>query len=444
MTPAAASGDRIDAYVLSELKRQHVPGAWVMVRKNGRVLKERGYGIANLEDGAPVTANTLMQTGSIGKMFTAAGIMLLVQDRKLRLSDSIATYFPGAPDWWKPITIAELLSHTAGVPEYEGTKYDVDLTKDYTEDQLIKLAQAMKPDAAAGKQWAYSNTDYVILGVLIHRLTGQFYGDFLKERVWQPNNLPTMRVISDREVIPHRSAGYDWESGRWLNQEWVSPSLNSTADGTLYATPADFVAWDEALDNYAVVGKDLQEAMWTPVTLKGGIVTDYGFGWEVGDLFGHPYVGHTGIWQGFKAAYYRFRDDRLSVAVFANCSTASPDEIAFGIAGRYGPVPEKENLKPIPSDPSELEAVRRIALALAGGSAPRVPIGGSLVTISDESIDRWKLIGNGAGPLDRIDLVYASSGPKGYRVYRATFQNGTFWLQLHLNTSGLLAYAQLI
>lgn len=340
-TPSADRNDEIDDFITSEMQREHVPGAWVMIRHNGHVVKLKGYGIANLEDGSPVTANTLMQTGSIGKMFTAAGVLLLAQDGTLKLSDSIASYFPGSPRWWDHITIEDLLTHTGGMPEYEGNTYCLDLKHDYTEDQLIRFAQSMKPAFPPGTHWAYSNTDYMILGVLIHRVTGEFYGDFLRDRIWRPAGMPTMRVISNLEVIPRRACGYDWADGQWLNQDWVSGSLNSTADGTCYATPADFVAWDAALDNESVLPRGLEALMWRPMSLSDGSSTGYGLGWCSGELLGHRYVGHSGAWQGFQSAYYRFNDDHYSVCIFENSSSGDPAETAFEIAKRFGPLTDQ-------------------------------------------------------------------------------------------------------
>lgn len=442
LAAGAALADRIDDFVRSELARQHIPGAWVMVRKDGRLLKVKGYGVANLEDGTPVTPETRMQTGSIGKMFTATGILLLVRDGKLSLDDSLAKFFPGSPEWWRPITIRHLLSHTGGVPDYEGEKYSVDLKRDYTEDELIRFAQTMSPDFAPGEKWSYSNTDYMILGVLIHRLTGQFYVDFLRDRVWRPNGLPTMRSINDREVIPHRAAGYDWDGHRWLNQDWVSATLNSTADGTLYATPADFEAWDRALEAYAVLPKPLQDEMWTPVKLNDGSATTYGYGWQAGDRYGHRFVGHTGAWQGFTSIYLRFPDDHVSVAVFTNRSGADVGALGLGVASRCSRIPAKEDLRPIPSNPDETAAVRRLILGLRRGAPPEARASREFAALPAADLEA---IGSTVGPLGELkalDLVYRNPAANGDQVYRASFERGRVWIRFTRNASGAIVSAR--
>lgn len=411
-----AAADTIDDVVRRDLAAQHVPGAWVMVLRNGKVIKRAGYGIANLEDSAPVTAHTLMQTGSIGKMFTATGIMLLAKDGKVKLSDSIAKYFERAPDWWKPITIRHLLSHTGGVPEYEGDKYSLDLKREYTDEELIEHVRNMKPDFAPGERWSYSNTDYMLLGLIIKKLTGRFYADVLRQHVWGPAKMPTIRSLNDREVIPHRSAGYDWSAGHWTNQEYVSASLNQTADGTLYATPDDFIAWDRALDHHAVLPVNLQEEMWTPVKLNDGSLTKYGYGWAVGDRFGHRVVAHSGAWQGFLSAYVRYRDDDLSIAVFCNCTSADPQKITSDIAGVIDPQLSVATRKAI-SDPDRTsEDVAKIVSYLSQGKQPTWKVTGNLVSMPAEALIGSKMAAQGSGPVVKVELVYRNLSQYIYRV----------------------------
>lgn len=330
--------DVADDQVLAMLQKQHVPGAWLVVMRDGKVIKRKGYGLANIELGVKVTPETMMQTGSIGKMFTAEGILALVKDRKLSLTDSLATFFPEAPEWWKPITIRHLLSHTAGIPEYEGEKYTLDLKKEYTEDEIVQFVQRMTPESAPGEKWAYSNTDYFLLGVIIHKLTGKFYADFLRERVFNPAGMKTIRTNSDTDLIPHRAQGYDTIKGQWFNQDWVSKAVNSTADGTLMACADDMVAWDRALDGKKILPKDLQDLVWQSQKLNSGKNTRYGFAWVIEGikaLAGRHVVWHNGSWQGFVTTYLRLPDDHLSVVLFTNGSNANTDRVAVDIALGY-------------------------------------------------------------------------------------------------------------
>src|SRR5262249_23813795 len=153
------------------------------VVRDGKVTKARGYGFANLEWQAPVTPETVFQSGLVGKQFTATAVMMLVEEGKIGLEDRIGKYLDGAPDAWKGRPIRHVVSHTSGV----GDLYPLlNLRQDYTEEELLKKAESVPVAFAPGAKWAYSNTGYVLLGIVIHKVTGKFYGDFLKERIFVP------------------------------------------------------------------------------------------------------------------------------------------------------------------------------------------------------------------------------------------------------------------
>jgi CubicO group peptidase (beta-lactamase class C family) len=347
--PAQASGtgsldSRVDVYVASQLKVQHIPGIELGVMRDGHIVKARGYGLADVELDVPVTPETVFQTGSVGKQFTAMAVMMLVQDGKVRLDDTITKYFPEAPAAWHDITVRELLTHTSGIPDYgaeENTmsKGVIDFHKDYTEDELVRIFAVLPLDFPPGSKWSYSNSGYVILGVLIHRVTGQFYGDVLQERIFKPLGMSATRIISEADIIPHRSSGYRLADGMLRNQQWVSPSLNTTADGALYSNVRDMAKWDAALYTARLLPPAALAAMWTPVRLNDGTTYPYGFGWAVTSLNGHRVVLHDGAWQGFTMSIQRYLDDRLTVVVFTNLDedNAHPERIAAHVAGLYLP-----------------------------------------------------------------------------------------------------------
>ena len=205
--------------------RQRVPGVAVAVVKGGKVLVSRGFGLANVEHQVPVTDETIFQSGSLGKMFTSAAVMLQVEDGKIALSDPIAKFLPGAPAAWQGITVRHLLTHTSGIPDYAN---GIDLRKDYTEEQLVQMAFGMKLGFTPGEKWQYSNTGYLLLGIIIRKASGTFYGDVLAERVFKPLGMTTTTIISEADIVPHRAAGYTLVKGELKNQSWVAPSLNTT------------------------------------------------------------------------------------------------------------------------------------------------------------------------------------------------------------------------
>src|SRR6516165_3907908 len=155
---------------------------------------------------------------------------------------------------------------------------------------------------APGEKWSYSNAGYVLLGIVIRRVTGKFYGDFLQERIFRPLGMASTQVISEADIVPHRSSGYRLVKGQLKNQDWVAPSLNTTADGALYTNVLDLAKWDAALRERKFVKPSSYELMWSPVKLHDGKMYPYGFGWSLEDRGGFRAVSHTGSWQGFTMA----------------------------------------------------------------------------------------------------------------------------------------------
>jgi CubicO group peptidase (beta-lactamase class C family) len=328
-TPAA-----VDAYIHSEMERQHIPGLSLLVARDGKTLRAQGYGLANVELQVPVKPETIFQSGSVGKQFTATAVMMLVEAGKIRLDDPITNYFKDAPVAWRQVTIRELLSHTAGFTDYP-KKFD--FRKDYTEADLLKIVEAIPLAFPPGTSYSYANLGYLTLGILIHQVTGEFYGDFLQERIFRPLGMTTTRVMSEADIIPNRAAGYRWVKGELKNQEWVSPTLNTTADGALYFSILDLAKWDAALYTEKLLRQSSFEQMWTPTKLLNGKPNpgDYGFGWEILSKNGHKVLDHGGSWQGFEVHISRYVDDKLTVVVLTNLDEAHPGKIADHIAELY-------------------------------------------------------------------------------------------------------------
>ena len=334
ITAVAAAADRVGDFVNAYLKKKQVPGCALMVRHNGKVVLAAGYGFANLEHGVRVTPQTVFQSGSVGKQFTAMAVMILIEEKKLDLDDPISKYLD-VPNAWSAITVRHLLTHTSGLGDYP-EKFS--LQQEHTEDDLLNMIKARPLGFAPGEKWGYSNLGYVTLGILIHKVSGEFYGDLLQKRVFAPLGMSHTRVINEADIIPNRAAGYRLKDGALKNQEWVAPQLNTTADGSLYFTIEDIAKWDEALEKRKILSQASFEQMWRPVRLNDGSAAPYGFGWQIGKTdSGHHLVEHGGAWQGFAAYIGRYPDDRLSVAVLCNRAGARAGYIAKRVAGFYVP-----------------------------------------------------------------------------------------------------------
>ena len=347
----AQSSDKVDDYVQGVMKERQIPGLALLVVQDGKVVRSKGYGFSNVELQVPVKPETLFQSGSIGKQFTATAVMMLAEEGKVGLEDPLTKYFPDAPGTWKNVTVRQLLSHTGGFTDYP-EKFD--FRRDRTEDEILKVIEGIPLAYAPGTKWAYSNLGYATLGILIHRASGKFYGDFLQERVFGPLGMTTTRIISEEDIIPNRAAGYRLVKGQLKNQEWVSPSLNTTADGSLYFSILDLQKWDAALTPGKLLKKSSFDEMWTIANLKDGQPNSghYGFGWFLESVHGHPIIEHEGAWQGFNTSINRYVNDKLTVVVLTNLAACEPGDIAHHVAGLYVPelTPEPKKKKKAEGD----------------------------------------------------------------------------------------------
>jgi len=344
---AEDAADRADAVVRGAMSAHRIPGVCLGVVRDGHLVKATGYGYANVELRVPMSTVSVFQSGSVAKQFTATAIMMLVEEGRLELDTPLSKYFPQASSTPAGrLTVRQLLTHTSGLPDIFGatdqtsyTKGILDFRRDYTEDELLAKYLALPLDFEPGSRWSYSNTGYEILGFLIHRVSGEFYGDFLKRRIFAPLSMSTARIISEQDIVPNRVSGYRIVDGKLENQEWIAPSLNTTADGGLYLTVLDLAKWDAALYTRKLLPRAALELMWTPVRLSTGATYPYGFGWEIGAVNGHPLLYHTGSNQGFWISISRYVADHLSVIVLTNLDEAhsSTLEIAEQVAAIYLP-----------------------------------------------------------------------------------------------------------
>jgi CubicO group peptidase (beta-lactamase class C family) len=222
---------------------------------------------------------------------------------------------------------------------------------DFTEDELVARIEALPIEWAPGDKWSYRNTNYVLLGILIHKITGKPYYEFLNERIFKPFGMASTQLISERDIILNRAAGYEIDKGQLKNQEWVSPTFNSTADGSLYFNVLDLAKWDGALYGTHLLKQSSLDRIWTVYTLNDGKLNPagYGFGWVIGKQNDHKRIEHSGGWQGFTCRISRYPDDNLTVVVLTNLDEghSNPGPIAHVTAGLVDPALLPAKLTPI-------------------------------------------------------------------------------------------------
>jgi CubicO group peptidase (beta-lactamase class C family) len=337
LVAASARADKVDDLVRAAMVKEKAPGVMVVVLRDGKPIKMKGYGFANVEHRVRVTPDTIFQSGSLGKQFTATLAMRLVQEGKLGLEDPISKYFPEGVGKWEGVTVRHLLTHTSGLADmpYES----MDLRKDYTEDELVRLMADQPAPEKPGERWRYNNGGYVLLGVLCGRVGGKFYGDLLAEKVFAPAGMKTARIISEADIVPHRAAGYVVVDGKLQNQAWVAPKLNTTGDGSLYLSARDLIAWDDALNGERVLPRAAWARMWTPtpVSMSKAGINGYGFGFGTERSGRIAMVHHSGAWQGFMTWMGHLTNRRLSVIVLANGAPFDSERLGRQVMAQYEP-----------------------------------------------------------------------------------------------------------
>jgi len=236
----------------------------------------------------------------------------------------------------------------------------------------VNKVEALPIEFKPGDKWDYRNTNYLLLGVIIHRVMGSFYADYLQQRIFKPLGMSSTRLISEADIIPNRSSGYEIKGDKIQNQSWVSPTFNSTADGALYFNVLDLAKWDEALYGTKLLKQASLDKLWTVFLLNDGKPNsaNYGFGWEINSVNGHKQIDHGGAWQGFRCHILRYPDDSVSVVVLANSDSASPEQFAHVIAGIVNPAVELPKLVAIEDKQPEL--ARRLSAFLGQVASGKV------------------------------------------------------------------------
>lgn len=322
---------QIDEAVAKSVKPDG-PGMAVLVMQHGKVLHKKGYGLANLEHRVAVTTETVFDLASVSKQFTATAVMILADRGKLAFEDDVRKVLPELPehDKARPIRIEDLLHHTSGLPDYLGLldkmKGDPDRLKN---GDVLKLVAAEKLQFPTGTKWAYSNSNYCLLALVVERLEKKTFGAFAREAIFEPLGMKGTVVFEDVSlVIPNRASGYE---RRRAGPRAAHSDLTNTGDGAVFTSADDWVKWELELRKPTLVKPETLGRAWTAGKLDGGKEHHYGFGWMVVRRDGKLVVDHAGGWVGFLTYCVRHVDDGLTVAVFSN-SAPGPDPSAVARA----------------------------------------------------------------------------------------------------------------
>lgn len=325
--------DEVDDLALAEMKASNSPGLALVVVKDGKVLKQAAYGIANLETGTPATVNTVFRMASMSKQFCAAAAMLLVQDGEWALSDPISKYIEKSPEAWSKITLRHLMNHTSGMAEFAPAD-GFSFRENPTGDRYIQTLAKHPLKFAPGEKFEYSNEGYSILGILVAKKAGKSLSDFVTERVLKPAGMTDTSYYLLESLVPGRANGYIWNKDRHMNAIPLRPYAMAGSGG-MQSTILDWVKWDSALRDNKVLSEGIKQQMWTPAKLNDGKSTTYGFGWGARTVDGKLVMAHSGGTAGFTSNVVRHLDDKLTVVVFQNVQGGGAVKLSNDIAALY-------------------------------------------------------------------------------------------------------------
>ena len=318
-----------------------VPGAAVLLLQDGEPVVRRGYGLADLEQGAPVTPATNFRLASVTKQFTAAAILLLAEDGRLGLDDAARQWLPTLQPAADAVTIRQLLTHTSGLVDYEDV-IPASMTEQlHDADVLALLETEDRTYFPPGTAYRYSNSGYALLALIVERASGRSFAEFLRERIFMPLGMAgTVAHQEGISTVGHRAYGYSDVNWIWKRTD-QSPTSAVLGDGGIYSSIDDLAQWDAALSDDRLLGAESRRLAFAPATPTDDPSVAYGFGWRItGDS-----VWHSGETVGFRNAIVRFPERRLTIVILTNRDAGEPYRAALAIAELVRPVGQTENTR---------------------------------------------------------------------------------------------------
>lgn len=364
--PAAPPKDKVTELVQREMERNHAPALTLIVTKNGKVVRRGAYGMADVEKGIKADYDDVFEIGSMTKAFTGAALLLLVEEGKLTLNDTIGQWVPDAPEAWRGIKLRNLAHHTSGIPDYAFVE-GIGLIDKFDRATWMTKMAAIPMDFPTGMAWGYSNSNYALLGWAIEKAAGVPYTAFVTDRILKPLKMTKTGFIGEKPV-ERQATGYMWDEGKLVLSPRSSASIQS--DGTLLSCASDLAKWDLAIRNRKLLKPASYDEWFSPAYLASGRTRPYGMGWFLTAPKSVPYTGHGGNSAGYGAGMARYEKDKLTVAVLTNVYPFPGEALAKSIAETIDP-----SLKPVvptphatDPDPIRTERVKAALAALASNN----------------------------------------------------------------------------
>ncbi|HEV2904494.1 MAG TPA: serine hydrolase domain-containing protein [Pyrinomonadaceae bacterium] len=358
---------RVDS-IFSPYARPDAPGCAVSVMKAGKIVYARGYGMADVAHGIPLTPRTPLWAASTSKQFTALAVLLLEGDGKLRLDDDVRRYLPEVPDFGHPLTIRKLLNHTSGLRELANLFYMAGWRSSDVEtkaDVLTMIRRQRALNHVPGTEFAYNSAGYTLLAVVVERVSGVSFRRFVIDRIFIPLGMAHSDVREDvGQVVPHLATGYWGHDPAKLRT--ARPANSFAGPNGVITSVEDLARWDANFYEHRVGTQAMLNQMSTPGRLADGTEFGYGMGLYIGSHRGRKMISHAGSDYGYKAEFVRFPAEQLSVAVLCNAFDVAPTPLALQLADLYLPRREDASVPPSPTLPLPGNTVSESAAAFAG------------------------------------------------------------------------------
>jgi CubicO group peptidase (beta-lactamase class C family) len=436
------NSEKVDRLVRGMMQALSIPGLSLAVVRNGKTIQVGAYGLSNVEHDVPARPETVYLLASITKSFTAMAVLMLVEEGKIVLDEAISKHLPDAPAAWKGITVRHLLTHTSGLRDRFESPSAEEWRLNYSTEQMYRAARETPTDFSPGERWQYSDQGYFLLGMIIEKVSGKSYREFLTERLFRPLGMTATTTVRQDEIVKHMASGYT-RAGDTLAHNHRRTDYGLVSHFGILSSAVDLARWAAALQGGKLLKKETLAAMWTPTVLKDGTpfhgpLGAYGFGWFLAERNGHRIVQHGG---STGTAFWHLPDDRLTVVVLTNLEALAGGD-APGIAKRIAAlsVPDATwaAMKPKPDPDPALTKKLKAEIVRLGDGKPDLTLytpeyGQSLRSVIEQQAEFY----NAIGPLQQFDyLGRREHGTSRLLFYRAAYRQLALHYTVALDPDG--------
>ncbi len=441
--PAASQVEALDALVVKSMQTRQFPGVSIAVVKDGKVVVAKGYGLSDVEKSIKATEQTVYQLASVTKPFTSMATLMLIEDGKVSLDGKVTEILAGLPAAWAPVTVRHLLSHTSGIKSYTDVfgERKIPDSQVFTSDQILSLVKDAPLAFTPGEKYAYCNTGYYLLGMIVEKASGKPYATFLTERIFTPLGMTSTALDDYADARPIRAKGYSFANGQTKPAEHTHPTQPFAA-GALVSTVVDLAKWDAALTSRKLLKPASYDLLWTPMRFTSGTASHYALGWEVQPYRTRPRQSHGGGIAGFSTFVARFPDDKVTVIALVNQSGGAGQAVANGIAELYVPALKENAPKPIADpDPTVTAFLKQALTSAAGGTIdPEWLTPEFRAFMLPDRIKQGPDMMGRHGALQAFELMEDTQRDgRRVRIYRATFGTTPLRVQFSLSPEGKIA-----